>query len=256
MKEQDGRWEVTMQRCALVTGGSRGIGAATALKLAAMGCDVAISYRTQRVRAEEVAAEIERLGRKAAVIQADLVDPEQARALVRRAAEALGGLHILVNNAGYTQHAKFTELSLEDWERMIRVALTAPFVAAQAAFPYMREAGFGRIVNVSSLRALGGSSHGAHYASAKAGLIGLTKSLALELAPYGITVNAVCPGYTATDMTREALARDGERIKSLIPLGRAADPREVAAVIAFLCSDEASYITGETISVNGGIYMR
>ncbi len=245
-----------MKRLALVTGGSRGIGAATALKLAAMGCDVAISYRTQRLRAEEVAAEVERLGCKAAVLQADLSDPMRARELVREAAEALGGLHILVNNAGYSHHADFHELSLEDWDRMIRVALTAPFVAAQAAFPYMREAGFGRIVNVSSLRALAGSPHGAHYAAAKAGLIGLTKSLALELAPYGITVNAVCPGYTVTDMTREALARMGDEIKSKIPLGRAADPKEVAAVIAFLCSDEASYITGETISVNGGIYMR
>ncbi len=245
-----------MKKLALVTGGSRGIGAATALKLAAMGCDVAISYRTQRLRAEEVAAEVERLGCKAAVLQADLSDPMRARELVREAAEALGGLHILVNNAGYSQHADFHELSLEDWDRMIRVALTAPFVAAQAAFPYMREAGFGRIVNVSSLRALAGSPHGAHYAAAKAGLIGLTKSLALELAPYGITVNAVCPGYTVTDMTREALARMGDEIKSKIPLGRAADPKEVAAVIAFLCSDEASYITGETISVNGGIYMR
>lgn len=245
-----------MERCALVTGGSRGIGAATAIRLAAMGCDVAISYRVERLRAEEVAAEIQRLGRRAVVLQADLAEPERAKGLVQEAAETLGGLHILVNNAGFSQHASFHELSIEDWERMIRVALTAPFLAAQAAFPYMREAGFGRIVNVSSLRALTGSDHGAHYAAAKAGLIGLTKSLALELAPYGITVNAVCPGYTSTDMTREALKRHGERIRSQIPLGRAADPREVAAVIAFLCSEEAGYITGETISVNGGIYMR
>lgn len=245
-----------MRRYALVTGGSRGIGAATAVLLAAKGCDVALSYRSQRVKAEEVAAEIERLGRRAVVLQADLAEPEEARRLVREAAEALGGLHILVNNAGYSQHANFDELSLGDWERMLRVSLVSPFFAIQAAVPYMREAGFGRIVNVSSLRALTGSDHGAHYAASKAGLIGLTKSLALELAPYGITVNAVCPGYTATDMTREALKRHGDEIRKQIPLGREASPEEVAAAIVFLCSDEAAYITGETLSVNGGIYMR
>ncbi len=245
----------SMKRCALVTGGSRGIGAATALRLAAKGYDVAITFRSQRLAAEAVAAEVERLGRRAVVLQVDLADPARTREVVREAAERLGGLHALVNNAGYVQRIPWEEISLEDWERMLAVTLTAAFVTAQVAVPYMIEAGFGRIVNVSSLRALTGSAHGAHYAAAKAGLLGLTKSLAAALAPHGITVNAVCPGFTATDMNREALEKRGKEIAAQIPLGRAAEPEEVAAVIAFLCSDEASYITGETISVNGGIRM-
>ncbi|MCX7750557.1 MAG: SDR family oxidoreductase [Candidatus Bipolaricaulota bacterium] len=244
-----------MKRCALVTGGSRGIGAAAAVRLAAQGHDVALSYRTQRTAAEEVAAAIQRLGARAVLLQADLADPDQARDLVHKAAEALGALHILVNNAGYVQRLPWEELSLEDWERMLRVGLTAAFVCARHAVPYMREAGYGRIVNVSSLRALTGAAHGVHYASAKAGLLGLTKSLALALAPYGITVNAVCPGFVATDINREALETRGEEIRAQIPLGRVASPEEVASVVAFLCSEEAGYITGETVSVNGGLRM-
>ncbi|MGD9840105.1 MAG: SDR family NAD(P)-dependent oxidoreductase [Candidatus Bipolaricaulis sp.] len=244
-----------MKRCALVTGGSRGIGAAAAVKLAAQGCDVALSYRTQRTAAEEVAAAIQRLGSRALILQADLADLEQARDLVHEAAEGLGGLHVLVNNAGYVQRVPWEELSLEDWERMLTVGLTAAFVCSRHAVPYMREGKYGRIVNVSSLRALTGSAHGIHYAAAKAGLLGLTKSLALAVAPFGITVNAVCPGFVATEINQEALAARGDEIRAQIPLGRVATADEIAAVIAFLCSDEAGYITGETVSANGGIRM-
>jgi len=244
-----------MKRCALVTGGSRGIGAAAAVKLAAQGCDVALSYRTQRTAAEEVAAAIQRLGSRAFILQADLADLEQARDLVHEAAEGLGGLHILVNNAGYVQRVPWEELSLEDRERMLTVGLTAAFVCSRHAVPYMREGKYGRIVNVSSLRALTGSAHGIHYAAAKAGLLGLTKSLALAVAPFGITVNAVCPGFVATEINQEALAARGDEIRAQIPLGRVATADEIAAVIAFLCSEEAGYITGETVSANGGIRM-
>ena len=245
-------------KIALVTGASRGIGAATALRLARDGCDVAVHYRDNRAGAEAVVDQIRALGRRAVALQAELGEPEQeqARELVERAAVELGGLQILVNNAGYSQHVELENLSLEDWERMLRVTLTAAFVCAQAAVPHMRKAGWGRIVNVASLRAMTGSDHGAHYAAAKAGLIGLTKSLALELARYNITVNAVSPGYTRTDMTRAALERHGPEIARKIPLGRPAEPEEIAAVVAFLASDGASYITGETINANGGIYMR
>ncbi|MGC9530349.1 MAG: SDR family NAD(P)-dependent oxidoreductase [Candidatus Bipolaricaulaceae bacterium] len=244
-----------MRRCALVTGGSRGIGAAVALRLAGQGYQVALTYRSQRQAAEEVAAEAERLGGRAAVLQADLDDLGRAREVVHEAARAVGGLHVLVNNAGFVHRIGWEDLSVDDWERMMRVSLTAPFVSAQAAVPYMRQAGYGRVVNVSSLRALTGSAHGAHYAAAKAGLLGLTKSLAQALAPEGITVNAVCPGFTATDINREALAQRGEAIRAQIPVGRAAQPEEVAAAVAFLCSDAAAYITGHTLSVNGGIRM-
>lgn len=245
-----------MEKVALVTGASRGIGAATAIRLAEDGCAVAVNYLHDRQGAEAVVAKIKALGQRAIALQADVGEPEQARRLVQQAAEGLGGLQILVNNAGYSQHADIEGLKLEDWEKMLRVGLTAAFVCAQAAVPYMRAAGWGRIVNVASLRAMTGSDHGAHYASAKAGIVGLTKSLALELAKYKITVNAVAPGYTRTEMTRAALEQHGAEIAAKIPLGRPAEPEEIAAVIAFLASDDASYITGETINVNGGIYMR
>ncbi len=241
---------------ALVTGGSRGIGAAAAIRLARQGYDVALSYRSNRQQAEETAAEVERIGCRAVVLQGDLADAQQARDMVREAAEALGGLNALVNNAGYVQRVSWEEVSLDDWNRMIQVGLTAPFVCAQATVPYMKEAGFGRIVNVSSLRALTGSAHGVHYAASKAGLLGVTRSLAAALAPHRITVNAVCPGYTATDINREVLERNPEKISAQVPLGRAAEADEIGAVIAFLCSEGAAYITGETISANGGIHMR
>jgi NAD(P)-dependent dehydrogenase (short-subunit alcohol dehydrogenase family) len=245
-----------MERIALVTGASRGIGTATAVRLAQEGCAVAVNYRGSRAEAEAVVRKIESLRRRAVALQADVGDPEEARQLVERAAAELGGLNILINNAGYSQHVDIEELKLEDWEQMVRVGLTAAFVCAQAAIPYMKRAGWGRIVNIASLRAMTGSGHGAHYAAAKAGIIGLTKSLALELAKYNITVNALSPGYTRTEMTRASLEKHGREIAAKIPLGRPAEPEEIAAVVAFLASDEASYITGETINVNGGIYMR
>lgn len=243
-------------RKALVTGASRGIGAATAIRLAQDGCDVAVNYLENRKGAEAVVREIEKLGRRAVALQADVGHPEQAQRLVDQAVKELHGLYILVNNAGYTQHADLEGLSLEDWERMVRVTLTAAFLCSQAAVPQMKEAGWGRIVNVASLRAMTGSDHGAHYAAAKSGIMGLTKSLALELSKHNITVNAVSPGYTRTDMTRAALEEHGERIAAKIPLGRAAEPGEIAAVISFLASEDGSYVTGETINANGGIYMR
>ncbi len=245
-----------MRLRALVTGGSRGIGAATAVRLARRGYDVALSFRSSRQDAEETAAEVERIGCRSVVLQADLADAQQARELVRSAAEALGGLNALVNNAGYVQRTPWEEVSLEDWNMMIQVALTSPFLCAQVAVPYMKEAGFGRIVNVSSLRALTGSAHGVHYSAAKAGLLGVTRSLSLALASHGITVNTVCPGYTATDINREVLEQQPEKIARQVPLGRAGEPDEIAALIAFLCSEEAGYITGETVSVNGGLHMR
>jgi len=242
-------------RVALVTGASRGIGAATALKLAQRGYDVAINYLSRHEQAQKVARQVEAFGRRALPVQADVSDYGQVRRMISTIVDELGGLHVLVNNAGYSSHGTIDQLPPEEWHRMIAVTLDGAFYCAREAVPHMKRAGWGRIVNVCSLRAMAGSRHGAHYASAKAGLIGLTKSLALELAPE-ITVNAVSPGYTATDMTRQALEEKGEQIRAEIPLRRIAQPEEIAAVIAFLCSDEAGYITGETINVNGGIYFR
>lgn len=244
-----------MRRVALVTGASRGIGAATAVKLAQQGCYAIVNYLSQTEQAHEVVKQIEALGRRAIAIRADVSDYEQVERMIEKAVTELGGLHILVNNAGYSSHGTIERLPIEEWRKMMAVTLDGAFYCARAAAPHMKQAGWGRIVNVCSLRAMTGSDHGAHYAAAKSGLIGLTKSLALELAP-AITVNAISPGYTNTEMNQKAFAEKGEQIRSKIPLKRVAQPEEIAAVIAFLCSDEASYITGETINVNGGIYMR
>jgi len=244
-----------MNRVAIVTGGSRGIGAATVLRLAQMGYDVAFTYRVQAEKARALAEKVGGLGRRALPIKLDLAKLSRIKEVVDWVAEDFGEPVVLVNNAGYVQRIEPEKLSLEDWERMIRVSLTAPFLFIQAVVPHMKKAGFGRIVNVSSLRALTGSPHGVHYSAAKAGLLGLTKSFALALAPFGITVNAVCPGFVNTDINKEQLQTKGAEILRQIPLGRVADPAEVAALIGFLCSEEAAYITGATFSINGGLRM-
>lgn len=244
------------KKIALVTGASRGIGAATALTLAQQGCDVTVSYLKRAEEAYAVVRQIESLGRRAIAVQADVSDYTHVQHMIETTVRELGGLHILVHNAGYSSHAGIEQLSLDEWHRMLAVTLDGAFYCAKLAVPSMRQAGWGRIVHLCSLRALTGSAHSPHYATAKSGLIGLTKSLALELAPYNITVNAVAPGYTDTEMNRESLAERGDQIRASIPLGRIARPEEIASVIAFLCSEEASYITGETINVTGGLYMR
>ena len=240
---------------AVVTGSSRGIGAAVARGLAARGLGVCINYASRREPAEALVREIEAAGGRAFAKQADVSDFAQARALVEETAERFDGVRVVVNNAGFSQRRTLEQMTLEDWDRAIAVNLSAAFYVAKAALPYLEREPWARIVNVSSLRAMSGSDHGAHYAAAKAGLIGLTKSLALELAPR-ITANAVAPGYTRTDMTAGDLERHGEAIRARIPLGRPAEPEEIAALVVFLASEEASYITGETINANGGIYVR
>jgi 3-oxoacyl-[acyl-carrier protein] reductase len=252
MKEE----ELMAIKIALVTGASRGIGAATAIQLARQGCDVVVNYLSRAEAAQAVVRQIESLGRRALAVQADVSDYAQVQRMIEMTVRALGGLQILVNNAGYSSHAGIEQLSLDEWRRMLAVTLDGAFYCAKLAVPHLRAAGWGRIVNVISLRALTGSAHSPHYATAKAGLIGLTKSLALELAPYNITVNAVAPGYTDTEMNRKSLAERGDQIRASIPLKRIATPDEIASVIAFLCSEEAGYITGETIGVTGGLYMR
>ena len=247
---------MTLQKVALVTGSSRGIGAATAIELAKDGCDVVINYVANEPAAQAVVSEIEALGRKAIAIQADVAQLEDIQRLVEEGAAALGDINILVNNAGYSAHGGLEALEIAEWRAMMTITLDAAFYCAKFSLPYMKKSGWGRIVNISSLRAMTGSAHSPHYAASKAGLLGLTKSLALELASQNITVNAVSPGYTATDMNAKSLAEKGDQIRAMIPAGYAADPSEIANVIAFLCSEKASYVTGETINVNGGIYMR
>ncbi len=245
-----------MNKVALVTGGSRGIGAATALHLAKSGMDVAVNYLGNEAKANEVVDRIKGLGQNAVAIQADVGEYQQVQDMAQRIVAELGGLHVLVNNAGYSSHFGLADLSPDEWRKMCAVTLDAAFYCAKEAVPHMKSAGWGRIVNIASLRAMTGSAHGPHYASSKAGLIGLTKSLALDLGPDHITVNAISPGYTETDMTRKSIETKGEQIRATIPLRKVGSPDEIASVVAFLCSGGGGYITGETINVNGGIYMR
>jgi 3-oxoacyl-[acyl-carrier protein] reductase len=236
---------------ALVTGASGGIGAAVARALAARGTPVAVHYHRGRDAAERLAVE---LG-DAVALGADLTSLSAPGELVAATAERLGPVTILVNNAGLMTDARVEELSDELLDETMAVHLTAAFRLCRAVIPGMRAAGSGRIVNVSSQAALMGSVAHAHYAAAKAGLHGLTFSLAKELAPDGITVNLVVPGRIRTALLEERSAGREEEWLAQTPLGRLGTPDEVAAAVAFLASDDAGFITGQTLSVSGGLTM-
>jgi 3-oxoacyl-[acyl-carrier protein] reductase len=241
-------------RVAIVTGSSSGIGEATAHALAAAGAAVVVNSRDQ-ARADAVAGAIEQAGGRAVALAADVSDSEQVTALVDGAVEWLGGLHILVNNAGAGFVAPSEELSEADWRRLIDLDLTAPFLCAQAAGRHMLADGGGVIVNVASVFGHTGIPGRAAYAAAKHGLIGLTRVLGTEWASRGVRCVAVSPGYVATDLVRENMRRgafDERDIERRTPLGRLATPEEVARVVAFVASDAASYMTGSEVLVDGG----
>ena len=241
---------------AIVTGADSGIGKATAVALADRGFDVGITWHTDEAGAQETAEEVRGRGCRAELAQVDLADPSQASTLAGRLAKPLGGLDVLVNNAGTGSQAPFLELDLEEWQRVLQIDLTAAFLVGQAAARLMLAAGHGgRIINVTGVHEhvpLRGSSA---YCAAKGGLGLLTQVMALELAEHGITVNAVAPGEIATPMT-EAHDEDPRRIaRPGIPLGRPGAAREIAAAIAFLASDEASYVTGSSFVIDGGLLL-
>jgi len=245
-------------RKALVTGGATGIGRAIALGLARAGADVAITWRSHAP--ETVLAEIEATGVKAAGLQADFegLDPAMAKGLVAKAVEALGGLDILVNNAGLIHRAEAVDFSFEDWSRVRQVDLDAVWLMAQAAGRHMLGAGGGSIVNVASVLSFEGGLKVPAYAASKHAVLGLTRALANEWAARGVNVNAIAPGYTATDNT-QALREDPVRSQQLlarIPAGRFADPEEMAGAAVFLCSRVATYVHGAVIAVDGGWLAR
>jgi 3-oxoacyl-[acyl-carrier protein] reductase len=240
-------------RVALVTGASRGIGRATALALAAHGASVAVGYGSNSAAAEQVAEEARALGVKAAILGAELSDAEQAATLVPRTVEALGGIDVVVNNAGVARDNLALRMSDADWRAVIDVDLTAAFVICRAALRPLLRQRWGRIVNVSSISGVMGNAGQANYSAAKAGLIGLTKSLAREVGSRSITVNAVAPGFIETDMTETLDAQLRARVAEQIPMERMGTAGEVADAIAFLCSPQASYITGHVLHVDGGM---
>jgi 3-oxoacyl-[acyl-carrier protein] reductase len=244
-----------MNRTALITGASRGIGRACALDLAKAGIRVALAAR-QVDKLEEVAAEVRASGAEAFVVAIDLADQASIKEVIGKTAKEFGRIDILVNNAGVTKDGLALRMKPEDWNSVLQTNLTGAFYCIQQVIsPMMRER-WGRIVNISSVVGEAGNAGQANYVASKAGLIGLTKSLAQELGSRNVTVNAVAPGFIETDMTNVLRDDQKERITQGIPLGRIGKPEDVAAAVRFLCSEEASYITGSVVDVNGGMYMR
>ena len=239
-------------KVALVTGASRGIGKATAIKLANEGADVAVHYLTSKDRAEDVCRELRTLGRRAIPIQADIADRDAVTRMVAQVTAELGPIGLLVNNAGSDGFRKFDELTPEWWDRIIAVNLTGVFNVIWAVKKGMIEQRFGRIVNVASIAALAVRPDLLPYSAGKAGVISLTKSCCEPLAQHNIRVNAVAPGAISTDMLRSTPPEVVEHLRLATPLGRLGEPEEIASVIVFLLSEEASYMTGATVIVSGG----
>ena len=242
-------------RSAVVTGGSRGIGRAIAIRLAQQGADVCFSYRGNAAAAEEAKAAIEGLGRRALPVQADVADPAAADALIKAAIEAFGKVDILVNNAGITRDDLIMRMDHAAWREVIDTNLSGAFYATKAVTRPMLKARGGRIINITSVSGQAGQMGQANYSSAKAGLIGLTKATARELASRGITVNAVAPGFVVTELTQDLPQELKDGLIERTPLGRFGTPEEIAAAVAFLASDDAAYITGQVLAVDGGLVM-
>ena len=242
-------------KTALVTGASRGIGRAIAIKLASEGAAVAINYAGNAKAAEEVKSIIEQAGGKAMLVQADISSAEAVDEMVSKVVEGLGGIDILVNNAGITKDNLILRMSEEDFDDVISINLKGAFLCSKEAAKQMLRKKSGRIINISSVVGIGGNAGQANYASSKAGMIGLAKSLAKELGGKGITVNVVAPGFIQTDMTAE-LSEDMKKYwEQQIPRKRAGSPEDVANVVCFLAASESDYITGQVININGGMCM-
>ena len=239
---------------AVVTGASRGIGRACALELAREGASVVVNYVSNADAAEETRDAIHELGGTVVLVKADVSDAEAASDLIETAVEELGKVDILVNNAGINRDRTLSRLSVEEWDEVIGTNLSGMFYCTRAAVPHMREANYGRIINISSVIGQMGNIGQANYGATKAGMIGFTKTAARELARNNITVNAVCPGFVSTEMVTSLPENIQDNIKAQIPLGRFGEPEEIAAVVRFLCT-EGGWFTGAQLSPNGGQYM-
>lgn len=242
-------------KVALVTGASRGIGREIALRLAKEGANVAVNYAGNEVKANEVVEEIKQLGRESFAIQCNVAESESVAEMVRQTIERFGSLDILVNNAGITKDNLLMRMKEEDWDDVIDINLKGVFLCTKAVSRQMMRQRSGRIINIASIVGVSGNPGQANYVAAKAGVIGLTKTTAKELAARGITVNAVAPGFISTDMTDQLTDDVKDEMLKLIPLARFGEPTDIANIVTFLASEESSYVTGQTIHVDGGMVM-
>ena len=242
-------------RHALVTGASRGIGRAVALAFAAEGASVALNFAGNVAAAEAVRAEIESAGGKAILVPADVSDENAVEDMVKTVTEAFGSIDILINNAGITRDGLLLRMKEEDWDAVLNTNLKGVFLCTKAVSKFMMKKRYGRIVNMASVVGVTGNASQANYAAAKAGVIGFTKAMAKELASRGITVNAIAPGFIRSDMTDVLPDKVKEAMLAEIPLGRAGEPADVAKASLFLASDQAAYITGQVLKVDGGMVM-
>lgn len=240
---------------ALVTGSSRGIGRSIALELGRLGANVAINYAGNEAKAQEVVEELEALGVKSFKVQANVADESDVKAMVKETIDTFGSLEILVNNAGITRDNLLMRMKVDEFDDVINTNLKGAFLCTKAVTRQMMRQRYGKIINIASIVGVSGNPGQANYVAAKAGLIGLTKSTAKELSSRNILVNAVAPGFITTDMTDELTEEQREEIFKTIPLERLGEPEDIAHVVAFLASDKAKYITGQTIHVDGGMVM-
>ena len=239
----------------VVTGASRGLGRAISEEVARGEAKVVVNYSSSKEPAEELVKNIESEGGEAIAVQADVSDAEQAQSLIDQAIERFNRIDVLVNNAGINIDKTLKKLSVDDWNKVIQVDLNSAFYTVHAVLPHMTDAGGGKIINMSSFIGEAGNVGQANYSAAKAGLLGFTKTAALELARYGITVNALCPGFIETDMVAGIPEEARNKLLKSIPLGRFGQPDEVARAVRYLVED-GDYITGQSLDINGGVYIR
>ncbi|MGH8282484.1 MAG: 3-oxoacyl-[acyl-carrier-protein] reductase [Gammaproteobacteria bacterium] len=241
-------------KIAIVTGASRGIGREIALQLAERGATVIVNYRSSEKEAQEVAKAIQAVGAKAVVMQADVCKTPEARDMIHKVHEDYGRIDILVNNAGITRDKTIKHMTDEDWYEVLTTNLGSVYACCTAVFPIMMEQNYGRIVNITSFVGQAGNFGQANYAASKAGIIAFTKTAAMEMAKYGVTVNCIAPGFTDTDMLQQVPEKIRQKILERIPMRRFGKPVEIARSVAFIIAD-GDYITGQQINVNGGVYM-